>query len=112
MAEKPLLILMRGLPGSGKSTLARILRLVTSTSNSSATTSADDFFVDKSGNYTFLPHLLSKAHEWCQGKTKKAMMDTKTKLVIVDNTNTQVRLKKHLQTEEFQNKMYVRYCNS
>ena len=33
--------------------------------------SADDFFVDPSGNYVYLPHLISKAHEWARAKVGK-----------------------------------------
>ena len=30
--------------------------------------SADDFFLDPSGNYVYIPHLISKAHEWARVK--------------------------------------------
>ncbi len=52
--------------------------------------SADDFFVDASGSYAFVPSLVGRAHEWCQAKVRAAMARRKAP-VIVDNTNTQVR---------------------
>ena len=71
--------------------------------------SADDFFLDPAGNYVYIPHLISKAHEWARAKVgnstklnselisimstisvKKAMKQRK-RIVISDNTNTQVR---------------------
>ena len=50
--------------------------------------SADDFFIDRSGHYVFLPNLLPKAHEWCQSSARKAMRAGRSP-VVVDNTNLQ-----------------------
>jgi hypothetical protein len=53
--------------------------------------SADDFFVDPSGSYIYLPNLVSKAHDWAQAKAKKAMKQPNNRIVVADNTNTKVR---------------------
>ncbi len=70
--DSKLLVLLRGLPGSGKSTLARAISAAASPSCSPMVASADDFFVDKDGRYTFVPNLIGNAHEWCQKKVKVA----------------------------------------
>jgi predicted kinase len=78
------LILMRGASGSGKSLLATLLACVTS---DGVIFSADNFFLDRKGRYQFNPNDLSKAHETCREQCLKAMVVSKTP-VIIDNTNT------------------------
>ena len=98
---------MRGLPGSGKTTLANILLMAANLEGDGnddegggaaaakgkkyrgIRASADDFFIDKQGNYVYIPHVIAKAHEWCQNKAKKAM-EAKVNPVIIDNTNIKV----------------------
>ena len=55
------LILLRGLPGSGKSTLANII-LLQPNNNPQEVLSADDFFVDKNGDYIFDGTKIKEAH--------------------------------------------------
>jgi predicted kinase len=76
-----MMTIMRGLPGSGKSTKARQLA-----DDNTVICSADDhFMVD--GEYVFNPDQIGAAHQACQDKARKALMDGKD--VIIDNTNTQ-----------------------
>lgn len=58
------LYLIRGLPGSGKSTRAKQMNCFH--------VEADMFFV-RNGKYVFIPHLLPKAHLWCQDKAREAI---------------------------------------
>ncbi|CAG7828349.1 unnamed protein product [Allacma fusca] len=78
------LILMRGVSGSGKSILATLLCGVTQTG---VIFSADDFFLDRKGNYHYKPDDIGKAHDTCRELCLNAMVASKTP-VIIDNTNT------------------------
>jgi len=60
------LYIVRGLPGSGKSSLAKKV--------TESVYSADDFFTNKKGEYNFKVKLLGKAHEWCWGKVRDALL--------------------------------------
>lgn len=78
--------ILRGLPGAGKSTLANILIEFYSILHLPIHyCSADDYFLDKDGNYNFDPVYLGKAHEFCRDKFNEAI--AKGYNVIVDNTN-------------------------
>lgn len=77
------LLVLRGLPGSGKTTMAKFLA---KTCNG-VCYAADDYFMDKQGNYNFDVNKLSAAHEWCKDKIATAMYNG-IKLVIVHNTTT------------------------
>ncbi|AZQ60865.1 ATP-binding protein [Flammeovirga pectinis] len=72
------LILLRGLPGAGKSTLAASL---------GGSIEADDFMVDKNGNYFFDPKKLPFAHKQCEEMTAYCM-GREQELIIVSNTFT------------------------
>lgn len=80
-----LVVILRGLPGSGKSTAAR--RLFGANRGSPVVCSADDFFVDSSGNYNFDATKLSEAHDECFRKFRDALRRG-APYVVVDNTNT------------------------
>jgi predicted ABC-type ATPase len=86
MEYKGELILLRGVPGSGKSTLGEII-LYTS-SNSLKPLSADDFFVNKDGEYNFDPTLLRQAHNDCQQRCA-ILMQNESARIVVSNTFTQ-----------------------
>ena len=77
------LILLRGLPGSGKTTLAEKF-------GSKAICTADDYHVDRNGNYNWKPENIGKAHEWCQRKCRHFMKEG-IPIILVANTNTTER---------------------
>ena len=87
------LVIMRGLPGSGKSTMAE--RLIKKFINIyrgaiACKCSADDYFTDDCGNYSFDASKLGKAHGHCRWKASTAM-ESEIPLVVIDNTNTSLR---------------------
>ncbi|PHS03652.1 MAG: AAA family ATPase [Blastopirellula sp.] len=74
-----ILYIVRGLPGSGKSTYAKSIGCLHLEA---------DMYFNRSGEYTFKPELIKKAHSWCQEATDKALnhgMD-----VVVSNTFTKL----------------------
>lgn len=77
--HKPKMIIMRGLPGSGKTTIAKDL-------GADVICSADDYFTDSDGVYSFSPQRLKDAHENCQSRVKDAL--AQNLFVVVDNTHT------------------------
>lgn len=70
------LILIRGLPGSGKSTLAQTFDAVH--------LEADQYFINRQGEYHYDPQLLKKAHLWCRQQTEFYL--SKGEDVVVANT--------------------------
>ena len=80
------LILLRGLPGSGKSTIGDII-LFTAQNNQDVL-SADNFFIDREGNYIFDATRLKEAHNDCQQKCAERMKMQFSKIVVA-NTFTQ-----------------------
>ncbi|MEI8270658.1 MAG: hypothetical protein WCG45_04765, partial [bacterium] len=48
--------------------------------------SADDFFIDESGNYLFDFKKLGLSHNYCRDKAKR-LMQRQVPLVVIDNTN-------------------------
>jgi predicted kinase len=81
------LILLRGLPGSGKSTLAKIILQLRSTDEPEVL-SADDFFINKNGEYDFDSQKIKEAHNYCQFRCSERMRQQKAKIVVA-NTFTQ-----------------------
>lgn len=79
------LFIIRGLPGSGKSTLAEFLAEFLP---EAVHCSADQYFEDEEGNYTFDASNLRHAHTYCKAKVK-ALMSKETHNIIVHNTSTQ-----------------------
>ncbi|XP_067932550.1 2',3'-cyclic-nucleotide 3'-phosphodiesterase-like [Watersipora subatra] len=79
--NRPLLILMRGVPGSGKSTIVQHLmhRLKTD-----AVCSADQYFM-RDGKYNFDRSKLREAHNGCQQKAQQ-LCEQQSRVVIIDNT--------------------------
>lgn len=78
------LYILRGVPGSGKSGVARAL--ADSLDYTTEICSADDFFTDEFGVYTFVPELLAEAHDRCYNRAYDAMAGGCNR-VIVDNCN-------------------------
>ncbi len=64
-----IMFINRGLPGSGKSTLSSRINSVYETA---VICSADDFFMDKNGNYNFDINKRPLAHEMAQKKAKQS----------------------------------------
>ena len=68
------LYIMRGLPGSGKSTLSgQIAKAYHDQGKKAIIASADEFFIDRSGQYNFDGSRLEEAHNWCRSKAEKHM---------------------------------------
>ncbi len=82
------LVIIRGTPGSGKTTLAHaLIEQAYDRGDLVEHCEADQFFTDHDGKYHYIPHLVPKAHEWCQRKVLKAMIE-RTPTIIVSNTST------------------------
>lgn len=83
------LILIRGLSGSGKTTLAET---ICGDLDDRFMVSADDFFTDDKGVYTFEVDKLKEAHQWCQKETEDAMnedfIDGGYDVIVVHNSFT------------------------
>ena len=77
-------ILMRGISGSGKNTY------ISKHFPEAFVCSADDYFVDPSGNYNFDRRKLGSAHGGCKEKFIKAL-HSREPLIIINNTNTMLR---------------------
>ena len=77
------LFLLRGLPGSGKSTIAKLL-----VNKDYCHKEADMYFVDRDGNYNFIPSQIKDAHKWCQDEVD-FLMRLEHSPVVVSNTFTQ-----------------------
>lgn len=80
-------ILIRGVSGSGKSTLTDIL----TRTRGCVSVSADDYFINKSGNYNFDETQLHLAHADCQLKFLDFLNESSVDLIIVDNTNVDIQ---------------------
>lgn len=74
-----MLYIIRGLPGSGKTTLAHKLANVVC--------EADQYMVDKHGNYAFDPKRLKECHEKCFNAVAAAL--DSGQIVAVSNTFSQ-----------------------
>lgn len=81
------LILIRGVSGSGKTTLGKtILRCVSS--DDPDVISADDYFIDKNGDYNFDPTKLKEAHNDSEQRCATKMKNGFSRIVVA-NTFTQ-----------------------
>ena len=78
------LIIIRGLSGSGKTTLADT---ICGDNEGRFVVSADDFFTDEHGSYSFDHTKIKEAHKWCQSECVEAMEDG-FDVVVVHNTFT------------------------
>jgi predicted kinase len=77
------LVLLRGLPGAGKSTLAKLI-----ISKDYCHKEADMYFVDREGNYKFVPSQIKDAHKWCKDEVAN-LMKYEHSPIVVSNTFTQ-----------------------
>ena len=88
---KKTLIILRGAPGSGKSTFAqRLIDQFKSKGCTAESFEADNFYMDKDGNYNWDASKLGLAHKWCQESVANAMKRS-VDAVIVANTNIRKR---------------------
>lgn len=88
MKTEKTLILVRGLSGSGKTTLADIIVGAKDPEGERRIAlSADDFFTDEQGNYTFVYEQLTAAHDWCKTETEACVAEGYD-VVVVHNTFT------------------------
>jgi predicted kinase len=82
------LILVRGVSGAGKTTFAEMITDWVGWENCYCL-SADDFFEDEKGNYSWDLNKLAESHSWCQGYAKKVMGQvTGFRTLVVHNTFT------------------------
>ena len=79
-----ILYIVRGVPGSGKSTLAKMLV----GDKDYCHKEADQYFMDREGNYNFNPTKLKEAHNWCREEIE-FVMKYEHSPVVVSNTFTQ-----------------------
>lgn len=81
-------VIMRACSGAGKSTFIK------NYFPKAIVVSADDFWLDKDGNYKFDPKRLGEAHAWALRRfvyeVQLAGMDGEDTTIVVDNTNTTV----------------------
>ena len=82
----PHMTIMRGGPGSGKSWFVRNLVPLSISPIPPTVCSADDFFINDEGEYSFDPKWLGRAHGACLKKCVEAIMRRED--VIIDNTNS------------------------
>lgn len=83
VANSKHLVLIRGIPGSGKSTHAR------KHFPGHDMWEADTFHTDvKTGEYNWKAENQGKAHQWCQGMTRRSMEQGRA--VVVSNTFTKM----------------------
>lgn len=74
--NKQKITLIRGIPGSGKTTIAHEM--------DAALVEADQFFVNKDGEYHHDRRFIKDAHEWCQMEMKRLLLAGND--VVVANT--------------------------
>lgn len=85
------LYLIRGAPGSGKSTLAHNLEILFSSDEYCFLVShieADDYFINKDGEYEFDPRSVPEAHNQCHERCQ-ILMEKGYNVIIVSNTFTE-----------------------
>ncbi|ETV98563.1 hypothetical protein H310_08687 [Aphanomyces invadans] len=82
-------LILRGAPGSGKSTASRAVARVYGP-HAVRICSADSFF-ELAGVYTFDKSKLDMAHAHCQDQFDQALEDSTVNIVVVDNTNVELR---------------------
>jgi predicted kinase len=84
LADKPILTLIRGLPGSGKSTLAAAICQITDAVH----LEADQFMIDRSGNYRFDSRKLRDVHARCEAECDGHLSAGQS--VVVSNTFSEI----------------------
>jgi predicted kinase len=93
------LILLRGLPGSGKTTLAKTILQLRITDDPEVL-SADDFFINESGEYKFDSTKLKEAHQYCQFRCSERMRQQKSKIVVANTFTEEWEMKPYFDMAE------------
>jgi predicted kinase len=93
------LILLRGLPGSGKSTLGNVI-LQLPNNNPQEVLSADDFFVNKEGEYIFDGTKLKEAHNYCQFRCSERMRQQIVRIVVANTFTEDWEMKPYFEMAE------------
>lgn len=102
----PIVVILRGIPGSGKSTLGRELQALCGEMQVDCSIFSADFFFETPRGYVFDVKGLGKAHDSCKDSFSRAIFASlqradsaakTSRVVIVDNTNTQ-----HWEYESYQ----------
>ena len=93
------LILLRGLPGSGKSTLGDVI-LYTNQLTNQDVLSADNFFIDKNGEYVFDGAKIKEAHNTCQQKCAERMKHEFLKIVVANTFTEEWEMKPYFEMAE------------
>ena len=93
------LILLRGLPGSGKSTLGDVV-LYTNKLGNQDVLSADNFFINESGEYIFDASKLKEAHNSCQQKCAERMKYQFVKIVVANTFTEEWEMKPYFDMAE------------
>ena len=93
------LILLRGLPGSGKSTLGDVI-LYTNQLTNQDVLSADNFFIDKNGEYVFDVSKIKEAHNTCQQKCAERMKHQFLQIVVANTFTEEWEMKPYFEMAE------------
>jgi predicted kinase len=79
------IVIVRGVPGSGKTTFAELI--------GRAICTADDYFTDSHGNYSWTPDNVGKAHSWCQRKCERFLKKSITPVIVANTSTTERELR-------------------
>jgi 2',3'-cyclic-nucleotide 3'-phosphodiesterase len=84
----PTVFIMRGLPGSGKSTAAKKIQDDYNKASFYCTiVSADNYWINREGEYVFDATQVPKNHHWCLRNFICDLQSTMPDGIVVDNTN-------------------------
>ncbi|DBA01935.1 TPA: hypothetical protein N0F65_006668 [Lagenidium giganteum] len=83
-------VILRGIPGSGKSSLARDLTAIGEAQHVGCVTCSADLTFETQRGYMFDAAKIGDAHATCQAQFLQALHDPAVRVVIVDNTHTQL----------------------
>lgn len=87
--HQPTVVILRGIPGSGKSSLGRDIQAICKDRGVKCVVCSADLFFENPRGYEFDVKKLDRAHKASQQAFNAATKDRKTRLIVVDNTNTQ-----------------------
>lgn len=85
MSKSKVVYILRAIPGSGKTTVAEHIKEINK--DDTVICCADDYFMDKEGNYNWDAEKIGNAHGYCKYTFGKAL-EKEVPVVIVANTST------------------------